>query len=177
MPAPNQSCARKPVAEFVRTLVRCGMITVSRILTNPATKTPLARRLVDHVALLNARLGGANRPHCDKSHSYRRADAAPLVATNDSTGKNCRMSLNTAKWRGGPEREEYLRCVVPKTCSRRTQSLLPHSDENSRRVKKSSKSQKPSVRTHRRVCHGRNRRTANAAVGGGGRAACLSCGN
>ena len=104
--------------------------------------------------LLNkALLGGARRPHCVKSHSYRRADAAPLAATNDSTGKNCRTSLNTAKWRGRPEREEYLRCVVPKTCSRRTQSHLPHADENARRVKKSSNSQKPSVRTHRDVCH------------------------
>ena len=37
-----RAALKKPVAEFVRTLVRCGTITASRIRTNPATRTKTA---------------------------------------------------------------------------------------------------------------------------------------
>ncbi len=94
----NNACSKferlqKSVAEFVRTLVRCSIMTSSRILTNPATRTRTALARKRLIMRLHWRAACVSLPvHCDsfvwvssRIASYRWADAAPLAGSNFNT--------------------------------------------------------------------------------------------
>ena len=73
----------------------------------------LFRSIIVTAAILSL-LDGARRLHWAESHSYRRADAAPLAATNACIGKNCRTSLNAVKWLRMPRWVGIFRLCCPK---------------------------------------------------------------